>query len=100
MQHFIYNLHLPLLIDIIPKKHNITIVVMNICILKLTEREAFIHDKGDWVIILNRSGMAIMGYGVIESNGNKVRALDYGVVTTPSDMETLNVCCAYLSVED
>ncbi len=32
--------------------------------------------------------MAIMGYGVIESNGNKVRALDYGVVTTPSDMET------------
>lgn len=33
-------------------------------------------------------GMAIMGYGVIESNGNKVRALDYGVVTTPSDMET------------
>jgi crossover junction endodeoxyribonuclease RuvC len=33
-------------------------------------------------------GMAIMGYGVIESSGNKLRALDYGVVTTPSDMET------------
>jgi crossover junction endodeoxyribonuclease RuvC len=41
------------------------------------------------VIILGIDpGMAIMGYGVIESNGNKVRALDYGVVTTPSDMET------------
>jgi crossover junction endodeoxyribonuclease RuvC len=33
-------------------------------------------------------GMAIMGYGVIESSGNKLRALDYGVVTTSSDMET------------
>lgn len=35
-------------------------------------------------------GMAIMGYGVIESdkNNNKMKVLDYGVVTTPSDMET------------
>ena len=37
-------------------------------------------------------GMAIMGYGVIESSGNKLRALDYGVVTTSSDMETPNGC--------
>ena len=33
-------------------------------------------------------GMAIMGYGVIESNNNKTKVLDYGVVTTPADMET------------
>ena len=35
-------------------------------------------------------GMAITGYGVIESdkNNNKMKVLDYGVVTTPSDMET------------
>jgi len=33
-------------------------------------------------------GMAIMGYGVIEYDGVKAWALDYGVVSTPSDMET------------
>ena len=35
-------------------------------------------------------GMAIMGYGAIESdkNSNRVKGLDYGVVTTPSNMQT------------
>jgi len=56
------------------KKHNITIVVK--------------QKQGDVVIILGIDpGMAIMGYGVIEYNGSKARALDYGVVSTPSDME-------------
>ncbi|MGI6538031.1 MAG: crossover junction endodeoxyribonuclease RuvC [Caldicoprobacterales bacterium] len=32
-------------------------------------------------------GLATMGYGIIESRGNKIKALDYGVVTTPADME-------------
>jgi crossover junction endodeoxyribonuclease RuvC len=33
-------------------------------------------------------GMAIMGYGVVEQQNNSLKVLDYGVVTTPSDMET------------
>jgi crossover junction endodeoxyribonuclease RuvC len=32
--------------------------------------------------------MAIMGYGVVEEHGNSMKVLNYGVVTTPSDMET------------
>ena len=32
----------------------------------------------------------------IEYDGVKARALDYGVVSTPSDMETLSGCSAYL----
>jgi crossover junction endodeoxyribonuclease RuvC len=32
--------------------------------------------------------MAIMGYGVVEEQGNSMKVLNYGVVTTPSDMET------------
>lgn len=33
-------------------------------------------------------GMAIMGYGVVEEQGSSLKVLDYGVITTPSDMET------------
>lgn len=33
-------------------------------------------------------GMATMGYGVIESSNNRIRVLENGVVTTPSEMET------------
>ena len=33
-------------------------------------------------------GMAIMGYGVVEEWDNGMKVLDYGVATTPSDMET------------
>ena len=33
-------------------------------------------------------GMAIMGYGVVEERNNGMKVLDYGVATTPSDMET------------
>ena len=32
--------------------------------------------------------MAIMGYGVVEEWDNGMKVLDYGVATTPSDMET------------
>jgi len=46
-------------------------------------------DKGDSVIIMGIDpGLAIMGYGVIESSNNKMKVLDWGVVTTPSDMDT------------
>lgn len=31
-------------------------------------------------------GYAIVGYGVIESNGSKVKAIDYGVIKTPADL--------------
>ena len=30
-------------------------------------------------------GIAIVGYGIIEYNGNKFKAIDYGVITTKSD---------------
>ncbi|MGI5850826.1 MAG: crossover junction endodeoxyribonuclease RuvC [Caldicoprobacterales bacterium] len=33
-------------------------------------------------------GMAIVGYGVIENCNHKLKAIDYGVITTPSTMET------------
>ncbi|MBE3101634.1 MAG: crossover junction endodeoxyribonuclease RuvC [Firmicutes bacterium] len=33
-------------------------------------------------------GIAIMGYGVVEEQNNSLKVLDYGVVTTPSDMDT------------
>ncbi|NLI60744.1 MAG: crossover junction endodeoxyribonuclease RuvC [Clostridiales bacterium] len=33
-------------------------------------------------------GMAIVGYGIIESKNNKLKAIDYGAITTPSTMET------------
>ena len=29
-------------------------------------------------------GLAIMGYGIIEVNGNKIRTVDYGAIYTPS----------------
>ncbi|MBQ7307973.1 MAG: crossover junction endodeoxyribonuclease RuvC [Clostridia bacterium] len=29
-------------------------------------------------------GLAIMGYGIIEINGNRVRTIDYGAIYTPS----------------
>lgn len=32
-------------------------------------------------------GMAIMGYGAVEEKQGKMTALDYGVVTTPADLE-------------
>lgn len=31
-------------------------------------------------------GLALMGYGVIESDGNRFRTIDYGVIDTPADM--------------
>lgn len=33
-------------------------------------------------------GMAITGYGVIESGNNTLKVIDYGVITTPSTLET------------
>ncbi|MFW5779998.1 MAG: crossover junction endodeoxyribonuclease RuvC [Bacillota bacterium] len=30
-------------------------------------------------------GYATVGYGIIETNGSKVRAVDYGVITTPKE---------------
>ncbi len=33
-------------------------------------------------------GIAIVGWGVIEYDGGKMRALGYGAITTPSDMKT------------
>jgi len=51
--------------------------------------EVLCSSKGDLVIVLGIDpGMAIMGYGVIESSNNAMKVLDYGVVTTPSDMDT------------
>jgi crossover junction endodeoxyribonuclease RuvC len=32
-------------------------------------------------------GMAIVGYGVVEKKGHILKPIDYGVITTPSDME-------------
>ncbi|HZJ58117.1 MAG TPA: crossover junction endodeoxyribonuclease RuvC [Clostridia bacterium] len=32
-------------------------------------------------------GLAIVGYGVIESRNNALKAIDYGVITTPSTLE-------------
>ncbi len=32
-------------------------------------------------------GIAILGYGIIEYKGNKFKVIDYGAVTTPSNME-------------
>lgn len=29
-------------------------------------------------------GLAIVGYGIIEQNGNKYKVLDYGVINTPA----------------
>ena len=41
-----------------------------------------------WMIILGIDpGYAILGWGVIEKNGNHFRAIDYGAVTTDKDME-------------
>jgi crossover junction endodeoxyribonuclease RuvC len=31
-------------------------------------------------------GTAMMGYGVVERTGHRLRAVDYGVISTPSDM--------------
>ena len=33
-------------------------------------------------------GMAILGYGVVEQTGNSLKVIDYGVVNTPSGMNT------------
>ena len=33
-------------------------------------------------------GLAIVGYGVIESQKGRVRPLDYGVINTPAGMRT------------
>ena len=32
--------------------------------------------------------MAILGYGVVEQTGNSLKVIDYGVVNTPSGMNT------------
>ncbi|NLK73244.1 MAG: crossover junction endodeoxyribonuclease RuvC [Clostridiales bacterium] len=31
-------------------------------------------------------GFAILGYGIIEINGSKIKTIEYGAITTPSDM--------------
>ena len=36
-------------------------------------------------------GMAITGYGVIESGNNTLKVIDYGVITTPSTLKHLKV---------
>ncbi|HZK33986.1 MAG TPA: crossover junction endodeoxyribonuclease RuvC [Bacillota bacterium] len=33
-------------------------------------------------------GLAIMGYSLVEEHDNKLKAIDYGVITTPANMET------------
>ncbi|HZJ82849.1 MAG TPA: crossover junction endodeoxyribonuclease RuvC [Clostridia bacterium] len=33
-------------------------------------------------------GLAIVGYGVLEEKNNKLRAIDYGTITTPPTMDT------------
>jgi crossover junction endodeoxyribonuclease RuvC len=33
-------------------------------------------------------GMAILGYGLVKQDGNSLKVIDYGVVNTPSDMDT------------
>ena len=38
------------------------------------------------VIIGFDPGLAILGYGVIESDGVKSTAIDYGIITTPTEM--------------
>ncbi len=46
-------------------------------------------------------GMAIMGYGVIESDSYDMKLIDYGTVTTPSTMDTpQRLLMIYNSVED
>jgi len=34
------------------------------------------------------TGLAIMGYGIIQYEGNRFKAIDYGAITTPSTMPT------------
>ncbi|NLC42750.1 MAG: crossover junction endodeoxyribonuclease RuvC, partial [Clostridiales bacterium] len=46
-------------------------------------------------------GMAIMGYGVIESDSYDMKLIDYGTVTTPSTMDTpQRLLTIYNSVEE
>lgn len=35
-------------------------------------------------------GIAIVGYGVVETDGNRYKVLDYGVITTPAEMSSPN----------
>ena len=55
----------------------------------------FFSIGGFFVIIFGLDpGIAIVGYGVIEAFGNRVRLIDYGVIETSSDLslpERLNI---------
>lgn len=33
-------------------------------------------------------GLAVTGYSIVEDQGNRLRAIDFGVIRTPADMET------------
>ncbi len=33
-------------------------------------------------------GLAVTGYSIVEDQGNRLRAIDFGVLRTPADMET------------
>lgn len=33
-------------------------------------------------------GMAILGYGLVKEDGHSLKVIDYGVINTPSDMDT------------
>jgi crossover junction endodeoxyribonuclease RuvC len=44
-------------------------------------------------------GYAIVGFGVIEKNGNSIKVIDYGVVTTPKeDPMPVRLCSIYDSI--
>ena len=46
-------------------------------------------------------GTAMLGYGLVERTGTRLRAIDYGVITTPSSMELPDrLESIYLSLTD
>lgn len=46
-------------------------------------------------------GTAMLGYGLVERTGTRLRAVDYGVITTPSSMELPDrLVSIYLSLTD
>ena len=50
----------------------------------MTIRPGHVSDAGGRVIMGLDPGTASTGYGVIEVNGNRLKAIDYGVVSTSS----------------
>ena len=56
----------------------------------------FYAEVCNMVIIGIDPGYAIVGIGVVEYVGNKFRTLEYGAITTPADMSTVDRLKKYM----